>query len=401
MRTPLERNVSIATSTRWAVAALLTLTLGACGGGSSGGMPPGARGAPEVMVVTLQTRPVLLQRELPGRVSARLVAEVRPQVGGLVRKVHFTEGSEVQAGQLLYQLDDAPARAALATATANMQRAEAAAEGARNNAHRAGELVKAHMISIQDNDNLQTALKQAEAELASAQAALQSSRVNLDFTQIKAPITGRIGKSAVTEGALVVANQAAPLATVQQLNSVYVDVTQSSREWLQLRRELGTGGKGSNATRRVLLTLEDGQHYEPAGELQFADVTVDAATGSFLLRALVPNPRGLLLPGMFVTATIGQGQLSDGLLASQQGITRDVKGGATALVVGADGKVELRAVTVLRTVGDQWLVGSGLAAGDRVIVEGLQKVKPGMSVQIREAGEPAAGAAVSAQKPQG
>ena len=401
MRTPLDRNISLATSPRLAVAVLLTLTLGACGGGNTSGMPPGARSAPEVMVVTLQTRPVLLQRELPGRVSARLVAEVRPQVGGLVRKVHFTEGGEVQAGQLLYQLDDAPARAALATATANVQRAEAAAEGARNNARRGGELVKAHMISIQDNDNLQTALKQAEAELASAQAALQSSRVSLDFTQVKAPITGRIGKSAVTEGALVVANQAAPLATIQQLSSVYVDVTQSSREWLQLRRELGAGGKSSTATRRVLLTLEDGQRYEPAGELQFADVTVDAATGSFLLRALVPNPRGLLLPGMFVTATIGQGQLSDGLLAPQQGITRDVKGGATALVVGADGKVELRAVTVLRTVGDQWLVGSGLAAGDRVIVEGLQKVKPGMSVQIREAGAPASAAAVSAQKPQG
>ena len=401
MRTPLDRNISLATSPRLAVAVLLTLTLGACGGGNTSGIPSGARSAPEVMVVTLQTRPVLLQRELPGRVSARLVAEVRPQVGGLVRKVHFTEGGEVQAGQLLYQLDDAPARAALATATANVQRAEAAAEGARNNARRGGELVKAHMISIQDNDNLQTALKQAEAELASAQAALQSSRVSLDFTQVKAPITGRIGKSAVTEGALVVANQAAPLATIQQLSSVYVDVTQSSREWLQLRRELGAGGKSSTATRRVLLTLEDGQRYEPAGELQFADVTVDAATGSFLLRALVPNPRGLLLPGMFVTATIGQGQLGDGLLAPQQGITRDVKGGATALVVGADGKVELRAVTVLRTVGDQWLVGSGLAAGDRVIVEGLQKVKPGMSVQIREAGAPASAAAVSAQKPQG
>ena len=357
MRTPLDRNISLATSPRLAVAVLLTLTLGACGGGNTSGMPSGARSAPEVMVVTLQTRPVLLQRELPGRVSARLVAEVRPQVGGLVRKVHFTEGGEVQAGQLLYQLDDAPARAALATATANVQRAEAAAEGARNNARRGGELVKAHMISIQDNDNLQTALKQAEAELASAQAALQSSRVSLDFTQVKAPITGRIGKSAVTEGALVVANQAAPLATIQQLSSVYVDVTQSSREWLQLRRELGAGGKSSTATRRVLLTLEDGQRYEPAGELQFADVTVDAATGSFLLRALVPNPRGLLLPGMFVTATIGQGQLGDGLLAPQQGITRDVKGGATALVVGADGKVALRAVTVLRTVGDQWLVG--------------------------------------------
>lgn len=401
MRTTLNRNTFSATSPRWVVAALLAITLGACGGGNTGGMPPGARGAPEVTVVTLQTRPVLLQRELPGRVSARLVAEVRPQVSGLVRQVLFTEGSEVKAGALLYQLDDAPARAALATAMATVQRAEAAAEGARNSARRGGELVKAHMISAQDNDNLQTALKQAEAELASAQAALQSSRVNLDFTQVKAPITGRIGKSGVTEGALVVANQAAALATIQQLSSVYVDVTQSSREWLQLRRELGAGGKGAAATRRVLLTLEDGQRYEPAGELQFADVTVDSATGSFLLRVLVPNPHGLLLPGMYVTGLIGQGQLSDGLLAPQQGITRDPKGGATALVVNADGKVEPRSVNVLRTVGDQWLIGGGLAAGDRVIVEGLQKVQPGMVVQVREAGSSASGATASEQKPQG
>jgi membrane fusion protein (multidrug efflux system) len=362
----------------------IAAALGACAGGNGGGagmpkMPP-----PEVTVVTLQARPVLLQRQLPGRVSARLVAEVRPQVGGLVRKVLFTEGGLVRAGQLLYQLDDAAARAALATAQASVQRAEAAADGARRNGTRGVELIKSHMISVQDNDNLQTALKQAEAELAAAQAALQSSRVNLDYTRVTAPISGRIGKSAVTEGALMVANQVAPLATIQRLDEVYVDVTQSSREWLQLRRELGDGDQGSGSASRVLITLEDGQRYEPAGVLQFTDVTVDDNTGSFLLRVLVPNPKGLLLPGMYVTATIGERELKDGLLAPQQGITRDPKGGATALVVGQDGKVQLRQLSVLRTVGDQWLIGSGLAAGDRLIVEGLQKVQPGAAVQVKE-----------------
>jgi membrane fusion protein (multidrug efflux system) len=275
----------------------LYLSLSACsaGGGNRGmqAMPPA-----EVTVVTLQSRPVLLQRELPGRVSARLVAEVRPQVGGLVRKVLYTEGSVVRSGQLLYLLDDSAARAAVATAQANVQRAEAAADGARRNATRAGELIKSHMISVQDNDNLQTAWKQAEAELSSARATLQSSRVNLDYTRVTAPISGRIGMSTVTEGALVVANQAAPLATIQRLDEVYVDVTQSSREWLQLRRELGDGSRGAGSASRVLITLEDGQSYEQAGKLQFTDVTVDEATGSFLLRVLVPNPKGMLLPGM-------------------------------------------------------------------------------------------------------
>jgi membrane fusion protein (multidrug efflux system) len=389
----------IAARTGVVAAALLGIQLSGCSGGNAGPgmpMPP-----PEVTVVTLRTEPVLLERELPGRVSARLVAEVRPQVGGLVRKVQFSEGGMVRAGQVLYQLDDAPMRAALATAQAAVQRAEAAADGARRNAARGGELIKARMISVQDNDNLQTALKQTEAELAAAQAALQSSRVSLDYTRISAPISGRIGKSAVTEGALVVANQAAPLATVQRLDEVYVDVTQSSREWLQLRRELGDGAQGS---RRVLITLEDGHRYERPGQLQFTDVTVDDNTGTFLLRVLVPNPEGLLLPGMFVTATVGEGGVRDGLLAPQQGITRDPRGGATALVVGSDGKVQERRLSVLRTVGDKWLIGSGLAAGDRVIIEGLQKVQPGAMVQAKEAAAsaapvapPAAGAPPKAQ----
>src|SRR5258706_14360451 len=306
------------------LAALLTAVLCACAGSNGGDMPP--MPPPEVTVVTLRAQPVLLQRELPGRVSARLVAEVRPQIGGLVRKALFTEGGLVRAGQLLYQLDDAAARAALATAEASVQRAAAAAEGARRSATRGTDLIKTHMISVQDNDNLQTAWKQAEAELASAQAALQSSRVSLDYTRVTAPISGRIGKSSVTEGALVVANQAAPLATVQRLDEVYVDVTQSSREWLQLRRDLGAGNSGVGGTNRVVIKLEDGQPYAAARKLQVTEVTVDDSTGSVLLRVLVPNPQGLLLPGMYVSAMIGEGELKDGLLAPQQGVTRDPKG---------------------------------------------------------------------------
>ena len=369
---------------------VMALVLAGCGSGQGdprGGpaMPP-----PEVTVVTLKSQPVTLERALPGRVSARLVAEVRPQTSGLVRKVLFTEGSTVRAGQVLYLLDDSATRAAQATAEANVQRAEAGADSARRNATRASELIKSRMISVQDNDNLEAAAKQADADLAAARAALQSARVNQQYTRITAPITGRIGKSSVTEGALVVANQAAPLATVQRLDEVFVDVTQPSREWLQLRSELGAA---TGASRAVQLTLENGQPYAVPGTLQFTDVTVDENTGSFLLRILVPNKETLLLPGMYVTAMLGERVLKDALLAPQQGIMRDPKGAATALVVGADGKVQERSLTVLRTIGDQWLVGSGLAAGDRVIVEGLQKVQAGMTVKPREAAAAAAGSA--------
>ncbi|MBS0389165.1 MAG: efflux RND transporter periplasmic adaptor subunit, partial [Proteobacteria bacterium] len=261
----------------------------------------------------------------------------------------------------------------------------AALETARRSADRGAELVKAHMISVQDNDNLQTALHKAEADLATAQAAADSARINLDYAHISSPISGRIGKSAVTPGALVVANQPDALATVQQLDTVYVDLTQSSGEWLQLQQELAAGGKSSDGS-EVHITLQDGSAYPVAGRLQFSDVTVQPGTGSFLLRVLVPNPKGLLLPGMYVRATIIEGTLNNALLAPQTGITRDPKGNATAMVVGKDGKVEMRNVTTARAVGDQWLVTGGLAAGDRVIVEGLQKIQPGMPVQASELG---------------
>ena len=343
-------------------------------------MPPQA-----VTVVTIKTVPVELQRELPGLVSARLVAEVRPQVGGIVKRVLFREGSRVGAGQALYELDDAVYRVAQRSAEAARMRAEAGLETARRSAERGTELIKAHMISVQDNDNLQSALHQAQADLAAAQAAADSARINLDYARIVAPISGRIGKSRVTQGALVVANQPDPLATVQQLDTVFVDVTQSSGEWLQLQQELAAGGKESGQS-EVHIALEDGSVYPLLGQLQFSDITVEPGTGSFLLRVLVPNPKGLLLPGMYVRATIIEGVLPNGLLAPQRGITRDPKGNATAMVVGAGNKVELRNVTTAHAVGDQWRITSGLSRGDRVIIEGLQKIGPGMVVQPAEAG---------------
>ena len=343
-------------------------------------MPP-----PDVTVVTLKSAPVELQRELPGLVSARQIAEVRPQVSGIVKRVLFREGSQVGAGQALYALDDAVYRAAQRSAEAARMRAAATLETARRSAERGAELIKTHMISVQDNDLLQSTLHQAQADLAAAEAAADSAGINVDYARITSPIYGRIGKSAVTAGALVVANQADPLARVQQLDTVYVDVTQSSGEWLQLQQELAAGGKGSGQS-EVRVTLEDGSAYPLAGQLQFSDVSVEPGTGSFLLRVLVPNPKALLLPGMYVRATIVEGVLANGLLAPQRGITRDPKGNATAMVVAAGNKVELRNVMTARAVGDQWLVGSGLAPGDRVIIEGLQKIQPGMVVQPAEAG---------------
>lgn len=377
-----------------AVSTTVVLALAGCGSGGQGqgGMPPAS-----VTVVTLKNSSVELQRELPGLVSARQVAEVRPQVGGIVKRVLFTEGGQVTAGQQLYQLDDAVYLVAKRSADASRMSAEAALETARRSAERGAELVKAHMISVQDNDNLQTAYHKAEADLAAAQAAADSARINLEYAHISAPITGRIGKSAVTQGALVVANQPDALATVQKLDTVYVDLTQSSGEWLQLQQELAAGGKGAKGS-EVHIKLEDGSDYPLAGQLQFSDVTVQPGTGSFLLRVLVPNPKAILLPGMYVRANIIEGTLPNALLAPQAGITRDPKGNATAMVVGKDNKVEMRNVTATRAVGDQWLVTSGLAAGDRVIVEGLQKIQPGMPVQAAELGaQPAAPGAQAAQ----
>ena len=379
-----------------ALSTAVVLTLAACGQGSGSGQNEQSPQA--VTVVTLKAGSVDLQRELPGLVSARNVAEVRPQVGGIVKRVLFKEGGLVGAGQALYELDDAIYRVAERSADAARMRAQAGLETAKSSAERGAELVKAHMISVQDNDNLQAAFHQAQADLASAEAAADSARINLAYAHITSPIAGRIGKSAVTQGALVVANQSEPLAKVQQLDTVYVDLTQSSGEWLQLQQELAAGGQG-NEQRDVRIVMEDGSAYPMTGQLQFSDVTVEPGTGSFLLRVLVPNPKSLLLPGMYVRATISEGMLKNALLAPQRGVTRDPKGNATAMVVGKDSKVELRNVTTARSVGNQWLVTSGLSAGDRVIVEGLQKIGPGAPVQASEEGASAAAAAPESAAP--
>ncbi|HEY1726002.1 MAG TPA: efflux RND transporter periplasmic adaptor subunit [Steroidobacteraceae bacterium] len=360
------------------VAAVLTIS----GCGHAGGPPPGGYPPPAVTVVTLKREQVSLTRDLPGRVSAFLVAEVRPQVSGIVKKRLFTEGSMVKAGQPLYEIDDSIYRAQYNSAQATLQKAKATQEAARQTASRAAEMVKIDAVSAQDNDNAIAGLRQAEADVAAAQAAVDSSAVNLAYAHIVAPITGHIGKSSVTQGALVTAEQTTALATVQQLDPIYVDVNQSSGEWLQLKQEIDAGRVQAGAAGApTKISLENGTTYAEEGKLQFTDVTVDPTTGNFLLRVIVPNPNQVLMPGMYVRAVVGEGTMPEGLLAPQRGVTRDPRGGATALVVDKDNKVEMRTVTVSRTIGDQWLVDSGLSSGDRVIVEGVQKVKPGMPVK--------------------
>jgi membrane fusion protein (multidrug efflux system) len=366
------------------------------GCGSQGGPPPGGM-TPQVSVVTLKPQAVALTRDLPGRVSAFLVAEVRPQVSGIVKQRLFTEGGIVKAGQPLYELDDAIYRAQYNSARATLQKALATQEAARLTAGRSAEMVKIDAVSAQDNDNAIAALGQAQADVAAAQAAVDSSAVNLAYAHIVSPINGRIGKSSITQGALVTADQTAALATVQQLDPIYVDVNQSSSEWLQLKQDVDAGRVQAGASGApTKIVLENGSSYAALGTLQFSDVTVDPTTGNFLLRVIVANPGQLLMPGMYVRAIIGEGVRPEGLLAPQRGITRDPRGGATALVVNHDGKVEVREVTVSRTIGDQWLVEEGLSSGDRVIVEGLQKVQPGMPVTAVEAAPAPAGEAAAA-----
>jgi len=359
------------------------MLLAGCGG--PGARPPGGM-TPQVSVVTLKPQSVTLTRELPGRVSAYLVAEVRPQVSGVVKRRLFTEGGTVKAGEPLYELDDAIYRAQYNSARATLQKTQATQEAARLTANRSAELVKIDAVSAQDNDNAIAALGQAQADVAAAQAALDSSAVNLAYAHIVSPISGRIGKSSVTQGALVTADQTTAMATVQQLDPVYVDVNQSSGEWLQLKQEIEAGRvQAGVADAPTKIVLENGVTYAAEAKLQFTDVTVDPTTGNFLLRAIVANPNQVLMPGMYVRAIIGEGVMPQGLLAPQRAVTRDAKGGATALVVARDGKVEARDVKVSRTIGDQWLVENGLAAGERVIVAGLQKVQPGMTVKAVEA----------------
>ncbi len=361
---------------------ITTLILGGCNQQSSkGGPPPG--GAPEVAVVAIQPTRLVVTTELAGRTSANLTAELRPQVSGIIQKRLFEEGSNVEAGQVLYQIDPAPYQAALDNAKAALGRAEANLPAVRLKADRLRELLAEKAVSQQDYDDVSAALKQVEADIQYWKAMVETARINLGYTSIKAPISGRIGRSSVTEGALVTAHQPAALATIQQLDPMYVDVPQSTTELLRLRRRLEEGGLTNNRQIRnkVHLLLEDDTKYPLKGALQFRDITVDPTTGSIILRIVFPNPKGYLLPGMFVRAVLEEGVNPKALLIPQQAVSRDPKGNPLTLVVDAQGKVKQLQLTLDRAIGDQWLVVDGIAAGERVIVEGVQKVRPGASVK--------------------
>lgn len=375
------------------VAASVLLMLSGCG--RSKPEAPAAQPA-EVAVVTVHRQAVPVSTELPGRTSAYVVAQVRARVDGIVLKREFKEGSNVRANQRLYQIDPAPFRAALASATATLQNAQANLVAATALAERDKVLITRNAISKQDLDNAVAAEGQAVAAVASGKAAVETARINLSYTNVVSPVTGRIGVSQVTEGAFVQASAATLMATVQQIDPIYVDLNQSSLAGLQLRQDVASGRLKLNGPdqAKVTLTLEDGRPYALAGKLEFTDITVDPGTGSVTVRAIFPNPDNVLLPGMFVRARIDEGMDSSALLVPQIGVTHDPKGQATALVVGADNKVVLRQLQASRTVGDQWVVEGGLEDGDRVLVSGLQTVHVGDAVRPVEA----AGASV-ARKP--
>ncbi|NWG12393.1 MAG: efflux RND transporter periplasmic adaptor subunit [Acidobacteria bacterium] len=386
-----------------------------------------APGPPEVATVTVQPERVVLTTELPGRTAAYLVAEIRPQVSGLLQKRLFVEGANVRQGDLLYQIDPTPyqaaydqAKAALATAEANVVTAEAnvaLAEAGlpaiRARAERLKELAAVRAVGQQNYDDAAAALREAEANLQVRKAAVQanrtavevnratmeSARINLSYTPVRAPISGRIGKSNITVGAMVTAYQPVPLAVIQQLDPIYVDVTQASADLLRLRRSLETGNlkPGGASQRKVRLLLEDGTSYTREGTLQFRDVTVDPTTGSVTLRMVFPNPREVLLPGMFVRAIVEEGVREQALLIPQQGVARDPKGNPIALVVDENNKVVQRALELDRAMGDRWLVAGGLDPGDRVIVEGSQNIRPGAPVRAVPFARPDANAPQAAQ----
>jgi membrane fusion protein (multidrug efflux system) len=337
---------------------------------------------PEVAVQVLSTERTVLSTVLPGRTTPFLVAEIRPQVNGIIQKRLFEEGSDVKADSTLYQIDPAPYQAALAQAEAALATAEANLPAARSRAERTKNLVGIHAVGQQEADDAEAARLAAVAGVASAKAAVETARINLAYTPIKAPISGRTGVSSVTVGALVTAFQPTLLTTVQQLDPIYVDVTQSSADLLRLRREMESGHiRTGDTARQVKLILEDGTAYPLVGRLQFRDVTVDPATGAVTLRMVFPNPRQVLLPGMFVRAQVEEGIDDQAILALQQGVTRDTKGNPIAWVLDKDDKVEQRTLVLDRAIGDKWLVSKGLNAGDRLVVEGLQKVRPGVKAR--------------------
>ena len=356
--------------------------------------------ATPVGVVTLKSQALTLKKELPGRISAFQIAEIRPQVSGIVQARLFTEGKQVEQGQALYQINPATFKAELAASEAAVAKAQASIASTKAKAARFSELLKIKAVSQQDFDEADATYKQANAELLTAKAQLQSAQINLDYSHVSSPISGQISKSSVTVGALVSANQSTALATVTQLDPIYVDLTQSSNELTRLKKAIASGALTVDSTSQadVELIMEDGSIYPHKGTLQFSEVTVDPSTGSVTLRAKFPNPEKLLLPGMYARASIIEGVKADAVLVPQRGVSRNSKGEPTAMVVSKDNKVESRVLTVDRTVGSNWLVTSGLADGDKLIVEGLQKIRPGAPVVASEVGSPAA--ASSANKAQ-
>ncbi|HCT1057138.1 TPA: multidrug efflux RND transporter periplasmic adaptor subunit AcrA [Salmonella enterica subsp. enterica serovar 1,4,[5],12:i:-] len=345
----------------------------------------GGQQMPEVGVVTLKTEPLQITTELPGRTVAYRIAEVRPQVSGIILKRNFVEGSDIEAGVSLYQIDPATYQATYDSAKGDLAKAQAAANIAELTVKRYQKLLGTQYISKQEYDQALADAQQATAAVVVAKAAVETARINLAYTKVTSPISGRIGKSSVTEGALVQNGQASALATVQQLDPIYVDVTQSSNDFLRLKQELANGSlKQENGKAKVDLVTSDGIKFPQSGTLEFSDVTVDQTTGSITLRAIFPNPDHTLLPGMFVRARLQEGTKPTALLVPQQGVTRTPRGDATVLVVGADNKVETRQIVASQAIGDKWLVTDGLKAGDRVVVSGLQKVRPGAQVKVQE-----------------
>jgi len=355
------------------------LSLGGCDSRQQSPPP-----VPEVVTVNVQPQRLVLSTELPGRTSAYLVAEIRPQVNGIIQKRLFQEGSEVKAGEVLYQIDPAPFHAALDSARAALGRSEANLPTIRLRAERYRGLLSEKAVSQQDYDDKEAALKQAEADIEYWKAAVETARINLGYTRVTAPIAGRIGKSNVTDGALVTAYQPLALATIQEIDPIYVDVPQSTTELLRLKRRLEEGHLNQDGPnqKKVKLTLEDGAAYPLNGTLQFRDVTVDPTTGSVILRVVFPNPEGVLLPGMFVRAVVKEGTNEHAILIPQQAVSRDPKGNPVTLIVDGEGKVQQRMLTLDRAIGDKWLVSSGLSPGDRLIIEGMQRVRPGASVSV-------------------
>ena len=353
------------------------------GCGKPPGGPPPSPGTPEVGVLSVQAQKVVFSTELPGRTAPFMIAEIRPQVSGIVQKRSFTEGSTVKAGQVLYLIDPATYRATYNSDLAALAKAEASLTSVRLKNERYKELAALDAVSRQDYDDAVSSLGESRADVASAKANVESSRINLAYTQVNAPITGRIGKSGITPGALVTANQTSTMATIQQLDPIYVDVTQPSAALLRLKKSLSNGEiqKSGATAAKVRLKLEDGSLYPLEGTLEFSDVTVDQDTGAITLRAVFPNPNADLLPGMYVRAVLEEGFKEQGLLVPQQAVSRDSTGKPMAYVVGKDNTLERRELTTDRAIGDQWLISSGLNVGDQLVVDGQQRASAGVKVK--------------------